>query len=402
MAGHKWKTEERGIRSCEHPTRMHGKRKDRYYQIRHTVNGKQIEEGLGWTSDGWTLSKARLCLEKLQEAKRLGKGAISLAEMRQNEQNARDAQAVEDARQRAALITFEEFWDQTYKHNRTHKKASTNKSEDGFFKNWLQPALGHIPLVQITSEHLDNLKNSMLTLNKSARTVQYVMAVFSQVWHLAESREIVSGNPPTKKVQLPKFDNKRIRFLSKEEAHKLLEALKGHSFILYAQAILSLGCGLRAGEILSLCWTDIDMENGLIIIRDPKTRKNRHAYITDEVKTTIKELAVYKTSNGLVFPTSVGTASNQISKVFQRIVNELQLNDNVVDDRQKVVFHTLRHTFASWLVQAGTPIYTVANLMGHSTISMTQRYAHLSPDGNRDAAMKLNEFLLLKGNSSSH
>jgi integrase len=74
-------------------------------------------------------------------------------------------------------------------------------------------------------------------------------------------------------------------------------------------------------------------------------------------------------------------------------VNELQLNDNVVDDRQKVVFHTLRHTFASWLVQAGTPIYTVANLMGHSTIAMTQRYAHLAPEGNRAAAMKLNDFL---------
>ena len=393
MAGHKWKTEERGIRSCEHPTRMHGKRKDRYFQIRHSVNGKQVEEGLGWASDGWTISKARLHLEKLQEAKRLGKGPISLSEIREEERSVRDAQIAEEAKRRAALITFEEFWEQTYKHNRTHKKASTNKSEDGFFKNWLQPALGNIPLVQITTEHLDNLKNSMLSLNKSARTIQYALAVFSQVWHLAEDREIVSGNPPMKKVQLPKFDNKRIRFLSKEEAHKLLEALRNHSFVLYAQAILSLGCGLRAGEILSLCWTDIDMENDLIIIRDPKSGKNRHAYITDEVRSTLQELAVDKTSNGLIFPTSVGTVSVQISKDFQKIVNELHLNDNVVDDRQKVVFHTLRHTFASWLVQAGTPIYTVANLMGHSTIAMTQRYAHLAPEGNRAAAMKLNDFL---------
>lgn len=393
MAGHKWKTEERGIRSCEHPTRMHGKRKDRYFQIRHTVNGKQVEEGLGWASDGWTISKARLYLEKLQEAKRLGKGAITLSEARQEAQKVRDEQVAEEARIQASLVTLNEFWEQVYQHNRTHKKASTNKSEDGFFKNWLQPSLGNTPLVQITSEHLDKVKNSMIAHKKSPRTIQYTMAVFSQVWHSAESRGIVSGTPPTQKVKLPKFDNKRIRFLSKEEAHKLLEALRNHSFVLYAQAILSLGCGLRAGEILSLTWSDIDMENELIIIRDPKSGKNRHAYITDEVRSTLQELAVDKTSNGLIFPTSVGTVSVQISKDFQKIVNELHLNDNVVDDRQKVVFHTLRHTFASWLVQAGTPIYTVANLMGHSTIAMTQRYAHLAPEGNRAAAMKLNDFL---------
>ena len=393
MAGKKWIQEERGIRYYEHETRMHGKRRDRYYTIRHTVNGKQIQEALGWMSDGWTLSKVRLHLEQLQEAKRIGKGAVTLSEARQEAQKAREEQEAEEARIQATLITLNEFWNQVYQHNRAHKKASTNKSEDGFFKNWLQPSLGNIPLVQITSEHLDKVKNSMIAHEKSPRTIQYTMAVFSQVWHSAESRGIVSGTPPTQKVKLPKFDNKRIRFLSKEEAHKLLEALRNHSFVLYAQAILSLGCGLRAGEILSLTWSDIDMENELIIIRDPKSGKNRHAYITDEVRSTLQELAVDKTSNGLIFPTSVGTVSVQISKDFQKIVNELHLNDNVVDDRQKVVFHTLRHTFASWLVQAGTPIYTVANLMGHSTIAMTQRYAHLAPEGNRAAAMKLNDFL---------
>ena len=396
MAGHKWKTEERGIRSCEHPTRMHGKRKDRYFQIRHTVNGKQVEEGLGWASDGWTISKARLYLEKLQEAKRLGKGAITLSEARQEAQKVREEQVAEEARIQASLVTLNEFWEQVYQHNRTHKKASTNKSEDGFFKNWLQPSLGNTPLVQITAEHLDKVKNSMIAQEKSPRTIQYTMAVFSQVWHSAESRGIVSGTPPTQKVKLPKLDNRRMRFLTKDEAHGLLEALKDHSFILYAQALLSLSCGLRAGEILSLTWSDIDLENELINIRDPKSGKNRHAYITDGVRAALQELAADKSQNRLIFPSSVGTISAQISKDFQRIVNALHLNDNIADDRQKVVFHTLRHTFASWLVQAGTPIYTVANLMGHSTIAMTQRYAHLAPEGNRASAMKLNDFLPLK------
>lgn len=61
----------------------------------------------------------------------------------------------------------------------------------------------------------------------------------------------------------------------------------------------------------------------------------------------------------------------------------------ITDARQRVVFHTLRHTYASWLVQKGVPLYTVAELMGHSTIDMTRRYSHLAPDSLRSAAMMI-------------
>jgi integrase len=61
----------------------------------------------------------------------------------------------------------------------------------------------------------------------------------------------------------------------------------------------------------------------------------------------------------------------------------------ISDARQRVVFHTLRHTFASWLVQQGTPLYTVAELMGHTTIEMSRRYSHLAPDTLRKAALSL-------------
>ena len=226
MAGKKWIQEERGIRYYEHETRMHGKRRDRYYTIRHTVDGKQVQEALGWMSDGWTLSKARLHLEKLQEAKRIGSGAVSLAESRQAAQKAREEQAALQAKEQAALVTLNDFWVNSYQPTRTHKKESTNHSEDGFFKNWLQPLLGEMPLARISPEQLDSLKNTMLAEGKSVRTVQYVLAVFSQVWHLAEARGIVSGGAPTKRVKLPKFDNKRFRFLSHEEAHQLLAVLK--------------------------------------------------------------------------------------------------------------------------------------------------------------------------------
>ena len=69
--------------------------------------------------------------------------------------------------------------------------------------------------------------------------------------------------------------------------------------------------------------------------------------------------------------------------------NGQQMPVKIQDARQRVVFHSLRHTFASWLVQRGTPLYTVAELMGHTTLEMTKRYSHLAPDSLRKAALSL-------------
>jgi integrase len=74
-------------------------------------------------------------------------------------------------------------------------------------------------------------------------------------------------------------------------------------------------------------------------------------------------------------------------------INGLSLNDGITDRRQKLVPHSIRHTFASWLVQMGKPLYTVSKLMGHSSLKMTERYAHLAPETQRSAAMELEGIL---------
>ena len=76
--------------------------------------------------------------------------------------------------------------------------------------------------------------------------------------------------------------------------------------------------------------------------------------------------------------------SGEISDVFEKVVDSLGWNEGR-DARDKIVPYSLRHTYASWLVQAGVDLYKVAELIGHSTIEVTKRYAHLSPDNLRAA-----------------
>ncbi len=88
----------------------------------------------------------------------------------------------------------------------------------------------------------------------------------------------------------------------------------------------------------------------------------------------------------LVFPSRTGVQQRLMSRTFARTVEELGLNDGVVDRKQKITFHSCRHTCASWLVMAGVPLYTVQKILGHSTIAVTERYAHLAPKEFRAAA----------------
>jgi site-specific recombinase XerD len=82
----------------------------------------------------------------------------------------------------------------------------------------------------------------------------------------------------------------------------------------------------------------------------------------------------------LVFPSRTGEKITEVSRTFDRVVVALGFNSGVTDLRHKIVFHTLRHTYASWLVMSGVDLYTVQRLMGHSTIAMTERYSHLAPN----------------------
>jgi integrase len=268
------------------------------------------------------------------------------------------------------------------------KKKKTHISEEQQFRIWIKPVIGGKSFKDISTFDLEILKKTILDAGKSPRTVEYCLTTLGQIFRHAERFGYHVGEIPTTRIKKPKFDNKRVRFLSLEEAHLLLNQLKGMSSQVHDMALVSLHCGLRAGEIFSLTWGAVDLEHSLITLLDTKSVRTRTLSMTDDVRTMLIKKGPGK-NNDLVFPAKNGKRIVNMSQTFPRAVKEVGLNDGVSDRRQRVTFHTLRHTFASWLVMEGISLYEVKELLGHASLTMTERYSHLLPDRNRKAAVTL-------------
>jgi len=257
-------------------------------------------------------------------------------------------------------------------------------SDRSYYKNHIEPDFANKALSEISPFDLEKLKIKLMKQGFAQATVKHVLVLVRQIINKAIAWGMWSGENPIKKIKLPTVNNKRERFLTKAEAGKILKALQIVSPLVHDIALLSLHTGMRAGEMFSLNWSHIDIENGLIHIADPKNKRSRKAFMT----TTIKDMfASYECGKpeDFVFQSKRGEKIKEVSHTFDRVVKDLKINEGIKDPRQKVVFHTLRHTFASWLAIQGTPILTIKELLGHQTLAMTERYSHLSPDHKRQA-----------------
>jgi integrase len=375
------KTEFRGVRYRKHPTRKHGVRFDRYFQIRYQKDGKRVEEALGWASDDWTAEDAALKLAELKKAATTGEGLATMAERREKRRKTKNQEACD-------RLTFKEFWDNTYfPQAERDKSKETAYREKSFYNKWFSSLLGAMPLKDISPIHLEKLKQAMSKEGGAARSVQYALAVIRQVFNEARRHRVFAGENPVRQVKSPRVDNRRLRFLTKAEADALLAELLGNDRPAWEMALISLHCGLRAGEIFKLTWADIDLGRGLIAIKDSKSGRSRFAHMTERVREMLLSKKTGRPGD-LLYLGPGGKVRREVPRTVQSAIVTLGFNTGREDRRDKVVFHTLRHTFASWLVQSGVDLYTVKAMMGHNSLSMTERYSHLAPENARQAARR--------------
>ena len=394
------KTRYPGVRFKEISTRTHKGKPDRYFLIRYGREGRTVNEGVGFSSEGIDAKYASTVRSDIVKNIRLGTGYQSLAEKRALESKRKNEDLVKKETLKRKNMPFDKLAIKYIEWAKGEKKSY--KDDASRYQNHIKPVFGNIPIKDISMIHLEKLKRNLQSKNSrygkklSDATIKHCLVLVRQMFNRAISWKMYEGNNPVSATArenrnfLKTADNKRVRFLDSEEADILLDELKGRSQQLHDICQLSLFTGMRMGEIFNLKWNDVDLKHNSISIKDDKSGGSRSAHITPLLSKLFQRMKKNTpTAKELIFKDRNGKKIREISNVFEKVTEKLGFNKDVTDQRDKVVAHTLRHTFASWLAIQGEPIITIKNLMGHSSLEMTLRYAHLSPSHERNAVIKL-------------
>lgn len=347
-----------------------------YYSVKDNGAKKWIK--VGWKSEGFT---AQVAMQKRLD---------HLQELRHGEP-VRKVTPAPVIIEEPGTMSFGEAW-RLYQ-EKWMPNLSKPVGEIGRYTIHIAPRFADTPLDEIKALDLESFKQELGRKGLAPKSVKHILCLMRSVYNKMIEWELYDGRVPLAKFKMPKVDNARIRYLTPAEADEALSLLKDIHITWWRMASVSLNAGLRLGEVVDLIWGDLDMEAGVIHVRDAKAG-TRMAYMNETLKAIFNDMEAGKKSEWVFSSTRSGVGCpKNVTKVFHRVVRQMGLNSNVRDNRQKVVFHTLRHTFASWLAMRGTPLYTIATLMGHSTLEMTKRYAHLCPDNHRDAIREIDTIL---------
>jgi len=237
-------------------------------------------------------------------------------------------------------------------------------------KRWLEalPALAK----EITREQIDKQVAKRREEQASPATISKEITILKHCLRLAVEDWGLLHRNPAAGIKLPKVDNGRLRYLSPVELKKALHAAPE---CMRSPLALAAFTGCRRGELLSLRWDDVNLERRVIFLPDTKNGEPKAVPLNS---LAVEVLNCLPENDDLVLP---GVDGPRLSVETKRLFKRLGIKD--------ASFHTLRHTAASWLVMQGADLYSVGQLLGHKTLKMTKRYAHLSPGYMQTTAGKL-------------
>ena len=176
-------------------------------------------------------------------------------------------------------------------------------------------------------------------------------------------------------------NNRRLRFLTIEECQTLIDCCAPH---LKPIVIVALHTGMRRGEILGLKWKQVDLNHGFILLDTTKNGERKEIPIDDTLQEMFNEMP-HSIESIYVFTDRDGNPYNSIKHSFSTALRKAGIHD--------FRFHDCRHTFASHLVMAGVDLVSVKDLLGHKSLTMTLRYAHLASGHKRKAVNTLDRLL---------
>ncbi|MDY0222997.1 MAG: site-specific integrase [Desulfobacterium sp.] len=389
MAKIEWySTKFQGVTARKHDSRKHGIKFDEYFRGQYQAGGKRQTVGFGWSSEGWTAQKVYYKINEFKKNAKQGKKPTNLKQERELAQEINRKKDAEEKKRDKEKTTFSEFVDSVYlPYAEKRKKANTIYNEKIYLGKWIYPDLEKKQLREIDDTDIETIDGKMIDAGKSPRTRQCAIGIVRHILNHAIRKKYYTNMNPVKQIDMPKVNNKRERYLSEDEAALLLDTLKAKNPALHDSVLMALHTGMRAGEIHKLQWKYVNFETKQVYLPDTKDAakggKPKYCKMSDDVFDMLKNRDKNKISEW-VFPDKNGNQRKQVPKHFFSIVKDL-FNKNVTDPRDKVVFHTLRHTFASWQLQNGVPLAELQHFLGVSDFALVQRYAHHAKDLNNKA-----------------
>lgn len=262
----------------------------------------------------------------------------------------------------------------------------------------LLPFFGNLPLDEIGARDIEHYKAEKLRRVDgerplSPKSINNHLTILRKVLSTAREWGLISEVPVIRLLRLPThtFD-----WLTREEAKTFLAAIDEHYPQWKALFYLALRTGMRRGEIFALRWVDLDLDTAKVHVRHsvyrgrleaPKSGRSRTIPLTPQLVAILRERKASRTvESDFVFPSAEGGLTTHQDHVDRPLVGALE-----AAGLRMVRFHDLRHSFASQLVSAGRSIKEAQELLGHASLTMTLRYAHLAPEQMRDAVSVLDD-----------
>ena len=255
----------------------------------------------------------------------------------------------------------------------------------------LTAAYGGMFVVDVGRFQISRLRDDKLAAGLSKSTVKLILAYTSRMWNWARTEGLIDVQNPVALVDKPSLAGQAMdfNFLSAEEADRLLAWSRENQAKEYPAYATALYTGLRMGELWGLRWADCDLDRGLLTVRRsyrtaPKSGKPRAVPINPALLPILRQWRneCPASDEALVFPTARGYMRQKDRDYgFKKALAGAECHP--------IGFHGLRHTFASHFMMAGGNILSLQKLLGHSSVAVTMKYAHLAPDFMRDEIARL-------------
>ena len=264
--------------------------------------------------------------------------------------------------------------------------SSDNVKSYQKYSTKLKVQFGECDLHEITTNKILDFQRMLKQQGLAALTINYTITFLGTLFNIAIDEELYNGQNPAKhkKINKIKVDNNRERYLTAKDIDILYDNIDDEVLKLFVD--LSLSTGGRLETILNIKTKDINLDNSMITLKDIKNNSTYNGFIPDDLKSFLIYHLEKLSSNYFVVGGDVTKyATRTLQRKLQKILNELFNNGlETKDSKNRVVIHTLRHTFASHLAINGTPIFTIQKLMNHRDIKQTSRYAKLAPDSGKE------------------